>query len=107
MGLRMVGGQHAADRCGHPFPVLRFFGKLFSSGLGELIELRLAVVLGVAPLGVDQPLLLEPVQRRVERALVDLQDVFGNLVDPQCDAPPVHGDRGQCLEDQEVERPLE
>ena len=50
--------------------------ELALSGPGQPVELGFAVVVGHAPLGGDPALLLEPVQRRIERALVDAQDVL-------------------------------
>ena len=42
---------------------------------GQPVELRLAVVLGESPVGIDEPLLFHPVERRIERALLHLQHV--------------------------------
>ena len=46
-------------------------------------------------------------ERRIERALVDLEDVARDLLDALGDAPAVHCLEGQCLEDEHVERPLQ
>ncbi len=54
------------------------------------VELRATVVLGITPRRFDPGLLLEAVQRRVERALVHLQDVLRNLLETLGDAPAVH-----------------
>ena len=49
----------------------------------------------------------EAVQRRIERTLVDAQDVVGDLLDVLRDAPPVLRPESQRLENQQVERALE
>ena len=85
--LRRSVRQDAGDGVREPLPAARLFDQLLAAGLGQLVELRLAVVVGVAPLRGDQPLLLEPVQRRVERALVDLQDVARDLLDAAARCP--------------------
>jgi hypothetical protein len=48
--------------------------------------------------------MFEPVQRRVERALLDLKDFAGNLLDAPSDGPAVFGSEGQSFENQQVQR---
>ena len=43
----------------------------------QRVEARPAVVVGRAPFGVDEPALLEPLQRRIQRAVIDDQHVVG------------------------------
>jgi len=52
------------------------------TGRREAVKLGAAVVLGRAPLGDDQPALLEAVQGGVQRSLFHLQRVVGALLDP-------------------------
>src|SRR5467141_1350115 len=63
-----------------PLRALRL--QRFPAGPREGVELCAAVVLALAPLGFDPPLLLELVQRRVQRALPHAQLVVGHLSDP-------------------------
>jgi hypothetical protein len=49
---------------------------------------------------------LEAMQRGVQRALLDAQDVLGELPDAARDGPAVQRLQGQRLQDQEVERSL-
>src|SRR4051812_16295179 len=51
-----------------PAPLLDV--ELLAPGGGQLVEARPAVVLRHAPLRRDPPALLEPVERRIERALL-------------------------------------
>ena len=46
-------------------------------------------------------------ERRVKRALVDLEDVLRELLDALGDAPAVHRARGKGLQDQDVEGSLQ
>jgi hypothetical protein len=52
----------------------------------------------------DPALVLEAVQRRIQRSLVHLQHVFGDLLDPVGDRPAVQRLPLQRAEDQQVER---
>jgi hypothetical protein len=74
---------------------------------GELVVAGSAVVVGRAPLGADPAPAQHPLERRVERALVDLEDVAGDLAEPERDPPAVHGLEGERLEDEHLERSLE
>jgi len=47
------------------------------------VEARAAIVVGDAPIGVEQALLFETIQRGIERALLDGEGTFGNLLDAQ------------------------
>ena len=100
--------KNALDRGGHSLPLRRFVAQLALAGLREPVELRLTVVLDAAPpLGVDPPGPFEPMQRRVERALVHPQHVLGDLLDALRDGPPVHRACQQGAQDQQVERALQ
>ena len=55
------------------------------------------------PLGFDPSLVLEAMERRVERALVDLQDILGDLLDALGDRPAVQRLGLQRPKDEQVE----
>src|SRR6266849_5009303 len=57
-------------------PLRLFDGEQFADFRREPIHFHLAASLGLFPPGGDQPAALEPLQRGVERAVLDLQDVF-------------------------------
>ena len=69
----------------------------------EPVVLRPAAQLRDGPLGFDPALVLEAMERRVERALVDLQDVLGDLLDALRDRPAVQRAGLQRPEDEQVE----
>jgi len=60
-----------------------------------------------SPVGSNEALPLEAVQRRVEGPLSELEDLFRPLLDALGDAPAVHRLELQRLEDEHVERALE
>src|SRR5689334_15072155 len=101
------GGEHAPDRGGEALPALRLLGELLPAGARQAVEARPPVVLRAAPLRPDPALLLEPVQGRVERPLVDGQHVLRELLDPLRDAPAVHRAGRERLQDQDVQGPLQ
>src|SRR5678815_385320 len=59
--------EDGGERAGEPLPVLALLVEVASPGRGHRIHLRLAPARRLAPLGVDQPLFLESIQRWVER----------------------------------------
>src|SRR4030095_8012308 len=101
------GGQNAADDVRHAVPVARFFLQLFAPGGREPVKARPALVLGLAPLARDEALVLEAIQRRIERALLDAEALLRDLLDAEQDAVAVERAERNGLEDQHVERPLQ
>ena len=72
MVVSSAHGEYEAHGRREPFPGGRVIRELPPAGAGEFIELRLPIVVTRPPLGGDQPLPLQAVQRRVERPLGDL-----------------------------------
>src|SRR5687768_9936397 len=104
---RFMASRRPQDELDHVHvapPLLRLRAEGPAPGARELVVLRPPPVLGGAPLALDPPLLLEPLEGRVERALADVQRVARELLDPLRDGPPVHGLERQRLEDQQVQR---
>ena len=80
-------------------PTMRFqfsvsLRQLAPAGLRDRVELRLAIVLGDAPARRNPTLMLEPHQRRVHGALVELQQVVADLLDAAGD--PVAVETAPC-----------
>ena len=65
------------------------------------------MLVGDPPLGSDEALPLQPVERRIERPLPELEDLLRPLLDALGDAPAVHRLELQRLEHEHVERALE
>src|SRR5439155_11625636 len=72
----------------------------------QSVESSAPVSLGHAPIGGDPALALQSLERRIERTLVDLQNVLRQLLDPLRDRPPVQLLGGDGAHDQQVERAL-
>src|SRR5689334_22971325 len=78
--------QHAADAFRQTRPRLALRLELLLAFGSELVETRLAVLLGRAPGRLEQAVLLHAMQGRVEGAFLHAQQLGGHLVD-------VRGDR--------------
>lgn len=103
-GFHRSGKLHdPIDGCRHAIPFAGFDRELTAARRGEAVVLRSPSELRGAPFRLNPSLVLEPMQRRVERALVDLQDVLGNLLYPLRDRPAVHRIALQRPQDQEIE----
>jgi hypothetical protein len=102
MGSRQL--QDAADGCGHALPFAGFHCQLPPSGCGQLVILGPAAQFRDGPLGFAPPLVLEAMQRRIKRALVDLQDILRDLLNALRDRPAMQRGRLQRPEDEQIER---
>ncbi len=92
----------------HATPAFRFFLELLASGASQGVILRLAVIFGNTPLGGDPAALLEAQQRRIERSLVQLQQVFRDLLDAHSDPEAVHRPHGiERLQHQQIKCSLQ
>jgi hypothetical protein len=65
------GFENASDRSHQALPFGGFFHKLLAAGFGQLIEARLAVVAGRAPLGGNPAARFQTLKCRVKRAVLD------------------------------------
>src|SRR3954453_12076767 len=102
--MSFLRGEETVDDSGQPVPLVALGAQLAPAAWSKRVETRAAVVLGGAPFGADETALLEPQQRGIERALVDLQRVLGHLFQALRDAPPVERAEGfQRAEHHEVE----
>jgi len=72
-----------------------------------MVKTRAPAQLRDAPFGFDPALMFQPVKRRIERALVNLQDFFGNLLDAFRDCPAMQRTGLQRPENQEIESTLQ
>src|SRR6476469_3793750 len=77
-----------------------------ASSFRQLIEFRPAVVLGGAPFRLYPPTALEPMERRIERPLLDSQRVAGELLNALGNRPSVLGTEADGLQDQQIKRAL-
>src|SRR4051812_27468398 len=91
---------------GKPLPLSRLMLEGATTVACERVVLCPPVVFAVAPLRLDPPLLLQLVQRRVERSLSHLQDLIRHLADALRDRPAVHRLERDHFQNQKVQRAL-
>ena len=90
-----------------PLPVGGFAFELAAARAGQRVELRSPIVLALLPLGGDPAVLLELVQRRIERAVADLQHVVRDLPQALADGKAVQRFEREDLQNQQVESALD
>src|ERR1041384_1464000 len=94
------------DGGGEPLPLIDFVLELLAPRLREGVELGLAARLVLLPLGLDEPLMLQPMERGIQRPLLDLQHVARRRLDALGNRPAVARLGGQRLQNEHVERAL-
>src|SRR5262249_10131526 len=82
-------------------------GEPRAAGRGESVRAHALLVLGHGPLGLDELLSLESMERGIDRAGVDLEHAARGGVDHLNEAIAVARTPAQRLKDDEVERALE
>src|SRR3954468_3330281 len=103
----LLEADHLGNRAGQAIPAGGLVLELPASSAGERIELGAPVVLGRLPLVLDRALVLQLVQRGIERSIGDLKTVARGLPQPQPDGPAVQRLERQNLEQQQVQRALD
>src|SRR5206468_3371997 len=76
-------------------------------GAAERVDLRATPRVALGPARLDPSLLLEPMQRRIQRSLLHLQHLARHLLDTLGYRPPVRGLERQCLENQKIQGSLD
>src|SRR5215813_15321021 len=100
--LRSDRAHDRGDRRGETLPLRRFLVERAAAGARERVVLRAAIVVALRPLRGDPAVLLELVERRVQRALADLEHLARHLADALRDGPAVHRLERDHLEDEQV-----
>jgi len=88
-------------------PVGEFFFELDAARGGEGVKLGDAAGFRFGALAPDPALLFEAMEGGVEGALLDLEDVLGDLLDALGDGPAVLGLESEGFEDEKVESALD
>src|SRR5438132_8691735 len=91
------------DRRDETLKASRFLREPLAAGGRDLVEARAAAVARFTPFGLDPAVHEETLQRRVERAFADLQDVAGHLFEAPGDGVAVRLLARQRLEDEHLE----
>src|SRR5579864_2836033 len=91
----------------HALPAFGFSSELFFAGACQRVVAGAAIVFRSAPLGRNPAALFEAQECGVERALIQLEKVFGNLLDALGDTVTVkRPERIERFENDEVKRAL-
>ena len=72
-----------------------------------MIEFRAPARIRHSPFGFNPSPVLEPMQRRIKRALFEGKTVFGNQRDAFGNIPAVQSCSGESSQDEKIEGPLE
>src|SRR5215467_1035620 len=99
--------HHARDCAREPLPICGFLLQLLPSHASERVELGSPIVFGRFPLGCDPAFLLQFVQRRIEGAVADLENVSRNLLQALPDGPAMQRFERQYLQKQQIQGPLD
>jgi hypothetical protein len=98
--------QNHADNLSQASPAISLGLELRSTLCGQPIKLCLASRLARAPFGDEKLLVFEPMKGRVERALLDLQSFFRDLLNALRNRIAVDWPERNDAEDQQVQRTL-
>ena len=79
---------------------------MLSARWRDAVILCFAVVFGCAPKGRDQPLIFEPMERWVKRAMFYLQNLVRGLFDDMGDGVSMGGSRQNGFKNEDVEGSL-
>src|SRR5262245_15262793 len=101
--LYLNGLEDLRDCSSQPAPRAGLRLEPRAAFLRQLVVLGAAVVVGGAPLRLDPAAALEAMERRVQRALLDVEGRAGDLVEAFRDSPAVLRLEGHGLQDEEVE----
>src|SRR5262245_48650764 len=79
--LHLIEPHDSGDCRREPIPVCGFLLEMPATRAGQRVELGPPIVLGRFPFRGNPALVLELVERRIERALADLEDLSGDLAE--------------------------
>src|SRR5579872_123864 len=107
LAFRPLRSQNSSDGPCQSLPFVGFFNQLLAPGRRQRIKPRLAVVRRNSPLRRDPPALFQPLQRRIEGAVLNEQLFLRCFLDNPCDPLPVLRSKDQRAQNQQVQRPLQ
>src|SRR6185312_3948842 len=91
----------------HCFPTLRFQIQLLSARGGQPVKAGASPQFGGRPASGNEAFVLQTMQCGIERTLIHLEYVLGDLLNALGNRPPMEGIVLQGPEDQQVECPLQ
>ena len=95
------------NRRGDRIPPLSFPGELARAPARQSVVFRLPIVLCRSPIRLDEPVELHPVQRWIERSLLDAQDRIRDRLDAAGDRETVIRTGGERAQDQQGQRAVQ
>src|SRR5690606_31860740 len=95
------------DGLRQPIPVRTLAGEPLSASARQRVELGPPVVLRGAPFGRNPAVVLELVQRGIERSVAYLQHLVGDLPQALANCPAMERFEGEDLQQQQVEGALD
>ena len=98
--------HHQIDCSREAVPARQFPFHLGTARPREVIEFGFAAGFGLGPLRLDPALLLQPVQRRIERSLLDLKRFPGDQLNALGNCPPVLRFERESLQNQQIQGAL-
>src|SRR5262249_37833400 len=99
--------EDRGEGAGESLPRVALIGEAAPSGGRDGVHFCLSAGISLRPRGLDQSLLLEPVERGGEGAGVHVQYVARDRLNSQRQVVPIRRLGGQELEDDELERSRE
>src|SRR6266699_1663039 len=105
--LFLIRLQHARDRVRKLRPFRAFSSQLLLSRGRQLVKLCPLLVLGDSPFRLDPLLFLQPVQRRIQRTGIHLQQLPRPIPDRHANPITVLRSPLQRLQNQQVQSPLQ
>src|SRR5436189_4601863 len=103
-GSKVCVTKNAIHGGRRPTPLVHLGVELLAPLGGNSVVARAPVVLARAPFGFDPSAPDHRLEGRVERALVDVEDVAGDLAELEGQSPAVHGLRAEEFEREHLER---
>src|SRR5438093_1693727 len=101
------GSKDTGNGSSQLVPPAGFDGELFATPGGQAVELGAPVVLGGPVVERNPSSFDQPMQRRVQGALLHLEHILGAALDGLGDCMAVSGSQPQRAEDQQVQRALQ
>src|SRR5437867_4032954 len=92
---------------GEALPFVDLVAERPASLTRNRVVTRAAIVLGRLPVARDVAAVLEALECRIERTLIDVEAALRDLLNPEADSPAVHGREGQRLENQQIDAAAE
>src|SRR5580704_706840 len=107
IALVLGGSQYSIDRVHHLCPAARLVLQLLSPERSQPVISRFAIIFRCAPERRDPLAILQAVQRRIKRAMLDLQHFVRAVLDYMGNRVPVRRPQHERLENQQVQRSLQ